>query len=102
MKTLNFSTSACRVCRYYRPEGRRGGLCQQLGVPVNASWKACSLAIPAFTPSWESIKEMLENEKVVINETVSANCAGSGSKLDLPKVKTYATSEPKTADVVLV
>ncbi|MGF1480091.1 MAG: hypothetical protein ACFB4I_11450 [Cyanophyceae cyanobacterium] len=42
-------TSACRYCRFYRPEGRRGGTCQRLGVPVQANWKACSLGSPPFT-----------------------------------------------------
>ncbi|WP_162182944.1 hypothetical protein [Neosynechococcus sphagnicola] len=43
----------CRHCRYYTPEGRRGGQCQQLSAPVSGGWKACSLAIPPFAPSWE-------------------------------------------------
>ncbi|AFZ30389.1 hypothetical protein ABN584_05105 [Gloeocapsa sp. BRSZ] len=52
MKNVNFPTSACRYCRYYQPEGRRGGCCQLLGVPVQGSWKACELSLPAFAPSW--------------------------------------------------
>ncbi|WGV24512.1 hypothetical protein [Halotia branconii] len=57
MKPIKFLTSACRYCRHYKPEGRRGGTCQQLGVPVQASWKACSLALPPFAPSWESLED---------------------------------------------
>ncbi|QSJ15352.1 hypothetical protein JYQ62_26370 [Nostoc sp. UHCC 0702] len=57
MKPINFLTSACRYCRHYKPEGRRGGMCQQLGGPVQASWKACSLALPPFAPSWESLED---------------------------------------------
>lgn len=57
MKHVKLLTSACRYCQYYKPEGRRGGLCQQLGAPVQGSWKACSLAIPPFAPSWESLPE---------------------------------------------
>lgn len=56
MKPINCLTSACRYCRHYQPEGRRGGSCQQLGVPVQASWKACSLALPPFAPSWETLE----------------------------------------------
>ncbi len=52
MKSQNFLTSACRYCRYYQPEGRRGGMCQQLGVQVQGSWKACALALPPFARSW--------------------------------------------------
>lgn len=59
MKSLNLPTSACRYCRYYQPEGRRGGLCQTLGAPVQGSWKACGLAIPVFDPAWEGLEEMV-------------------------------------------
>ncbi|WP_071518807.1 hypothetical protein [Geitlerinema sp. PCC 9228] len=55
MNSLKSSTSACRHCRFYTPEGRRGGHCQQLGVRVGGSWTSCSLALPAFAPTWESI-----------------------------------------------
>ncbi len=57
MKPIKFLTSACRYCRHYQPEGRRGGMCQQLGAPVQASWKACSLALPPFAPSWENLED---------------------------------------------
>lgn len=46
--------SLCRHCQNYRLEGRRGGHCSQLGSLVQGRWKACSLAIPPFAPSWES------------------------------------------------
>ncbi|NET01214.1 MAG: hypothetical protein F6K62_08470 [Sphaerospermopsis sp. SIO1G2] len=58
MKAINSLTSACKYCRHYQPEGRRGGLCQQLNAPVKACWKACPLAIPAFAPSWESLEDV--------------------------------------------
>lgn len=58
MKSIKFLTSACRYCRYYNPEGRRGGQCQQLGAPVLGSWKACSLALPPFAPSWETLEDV--------------------------------------------
>ena len=46
--------SFCRHCQNYSLEGRRGGYCSQLGSLVQGGWKACSLAIPPFAPSWES------------------------------------------------
>ncbi|GAB1539223.1 hypothetical protein NUACC21_18890 [Scytonema sp. NUACC21] len=58
MKHIKFLTSACRYCRYYQPEGRRGGMCQQLGAPVQGNWKACSLAVPPFVPSWETLEDV--------------------------------------------
>jgi hypothetical protein len=57
MKPIKFLASACRYCRHYQPEGRRGGMCQQLGAPVQATWKACSLALPPFAPSWETLED---------------------------------------------
>ncbi len=59
MNLFAFSTPACRHCRYYIPEGRRGGHCQQLNVTVQSGWKACSLAIPPFSPAWENLKEIM-------------------------------------------
>ena len=63
METANFIISSCRYCRYYSPEGRRGGVCQQLGVPVQGSWKACALAVSPFANEWQNLEEiaLLEN-----------------------------------------
>lgn len=63
MKSLNLPTSACRYCRYYQPEGRRGGCCQILGAPVQGNWKACDFALPAFGSAWEGIEKL---EKIVV------------------------------------
>lgn len=69
---LNPVTSACKSCRFYTPEGRRGGNCQQLGVPVRGGWTACSLALPPFAPSWESLEEIfnLQSEVLKISEVM--------------------------------
>ena len=61
MKDNNFLTSACRFCRHYQPQGRRGGSCQILGVPVESSWEACVLASPAFDTTLENIEKSLED-----------------------------------------
>jgi hypothetical protein len=58
MTNQNCLTSACRYCRFYRPEGLHGGACQQLGVSVHSNWKACQLALPAFASSWENAEEL--------------------------------------------
>lgn len=57
MKPIKPVASACRYCRHYQPEGRRGGMCQKLGAQVQAGWKACSLALPAFAPAWETLED---------------------------------------------
>lgn len=69
MKTANFLTSSCRHCRYYQSQGRRGGMCQQLGVPVQSHWKACVLAVHPFNSTWENL------EKVVhLEHSLALNC----------------------------
>lgn len=57
MKPIKPVASACRYCRHYQPEGRRGGMCQKLGAQVQATWKACSLVLPAFAPPWETLED---------------------------------------------
>ena len=63
-------TSACRHCRHYTPEGRRGGVCALLSVPVQSQWKACSLAVSPFGLSWENIEIGQLQEQTVMQEPV--------------------------------
>lgn len=62
MKETNFSTSACRYCRFYEPEGRRGGSCQMLGVPVQSDWKACAIASPPFKTTLKKLEDIFRLE----------------------------------------
>lgn len=62
--------SACRHCRHYTPEGRRGGVCSLLSVPVQSQWKACSLAVSPFGLSWENIEIGQLQEQTVMQEPV--------------------------------
>lgn len=48
MDANGFSISCCQRCRHFTHEGRRGGHCGQLNVPVQGRWSACSLANPVF------------------------------------------------------
>jgi hypothetical protein len=45
--------SICRLCQFYRSQGRNDGYCQKLGVCVSSHWKSCNFALPPFAPSWE-------------------------------------------------
>ncbi len=84
MNQLPLLTSACRSCYHFAPEGRRGGTCQKLNVPVQGSWKSCSLAVSAFSSSWDNVKTL------DIWETVTA----------LPKVAVSANiKEVSTAEI---
>jgi hypothetical protein len=41
-------SSSCRHCHHYVHEGRRGGQCEQLNVPVQSSWEGCVLSQAIF------------------------------------------------------
>lgn len=76
MTAPDSSITSCRHCQFYSPEGRRGGSCHKLNVTVHGRWKACSLAIPPFAPSWESLEGiMLWQQKALAMQEL----AGSGS-----------------------
>lgn len=93
MKKIDFSTSACRYCRFYEPEGRRGGSCQLLGVPVDSSWKACNFASPPFETTLEKLENILQLEtsialdspKRVISQKVDAKIEGHHPKMAAPQ-----------------
>jgi hypothetical protein len=104
MKMPNVLTSACRYCRYFQPEGRRGGLCHQLGAPVRGDWKACALALPPFAPSWETLEEMVilsEGEQRLLNSKVS-NCSLDYLEAQLAEEQDSASTKMVTANSVKV
>ena len=57
MKLIKRLTSTCRYCRYYQPQGRRGGMCEKLSAPVQGVWKACPFVMSAFAPAWETLED---------------------------------------------
>jgi hypothetical protein len=65
MASQNCLTSACRYCRFYRPEGLHGGACQQLGVSVRSEWKACQLGLPAFSNTWENVEQLAIANRII-------------------------------------
>lgn len=70
MSDLNLAVTSCRHCQHYQGEGRRGGHCQQLGAQVQGAWKSCSLAIPPFSPSWETPQPLVlvKPESILLDE----------------------------------
>jgi hypothetical protein len=86
MKTATFLTSSCRHCRYYQGQGRRGGMCQQLGVPVQSHWKACVLAIHPFTSTWENLETVVHLE-----HSLALNCGSNNAALETAPESTHAT-----------
>lgn len=65
--------STCRCCQYYKPEGRRGGNCQQLGVPVRGCWKACSIGSPAF----DRYGSRLQEDFAILENSLMLDCIPS-------------------------
>ncbi|MGF1521095.1 MAG: hypothetical protein ACFBSF_02075 [Leptolyngbyaceae cyanobacterium] len=58
MNSNQFGISCCQRCRFYTLEGRRGGHCSQLDVPVQGKWSACSLAAPVFMESLNTVTHL--------------------------------------------
>lgn len=71
MKTTNSSASACRFCKHFQPEGRRGGFCHQLGASVRGGWDACNQALPPFAPSWENEEEHFYKTSIKVEQNLS-------------------------------
>lgn len=95
--------SACRHCQNYVPQGRRGGQCRQLGVLVHGAWKACSLAIPPFSPVW-SLEDVTlwQSEAFEINELEAMrNSSPVGVIAPDPVLSTYVAKVVVTQDAVL-
>lgn len=105
MKPTKFLTSACRYCRHYQPEGRRGGMCQQLGGLVQASWKACSLALPPFAPSWETLEDawsLPDARPVLVSSQSLASDLDNVALIAPVEETTTCNSEQVKATTVLV
>ncbi|MBD2077608.1 hypothetical protein H6F86_27745 [Phormidium sp. FACHB-592] len=97
MKSLSSSTSVCRRCQYYAPEGRRGGHCQQLDVAVQGAWTACALAIPPFSPAWENLEDIMAwQQKNLVAMQASAESAMTEALSDTPRVGASSLSESMT------
>jgi len=104
MKPHKFLTSACRYCRHYNPEGRRGGMCQQLGAPVQGSWKACSLALPPFAPSWETLEgawSLPDARPVVVAAAILASDLENTDILSVEETPVCSAEQAKTETVLI-
>ncbi|WP_242032811.1 hypothetical protein [Oscillatoria sp. FACHB-1406] len=83
--------STCRCCQYYKPEGRRGGQCQQLGVPVRGCWKACSIGSPAF----DGYSSHLQEDFAILEHSLRLDCIPSYTVAEQStELESVATSKP--------
>jgi hypothetical protein len=89
MKEMQFSTSNCRHCRFYEPEGRRGGSCQILGVPVQSRWEACALAAPPFDTTLKKLEDIFQMDTAIpVNSSIrlASKVANLEIKGDRPQI----------------
>jgi hypothetical protein len=63
--TSEASNAVCRNCRFYQPNGHRGGICEQFNVPVSGAWSTCKLALPAFVPSWKTLEDLPAGDMMI-------------------------------------
>ena len=81
METTNYLTSACRYCRHYKPEGRRGGNCKILGVPVESNWKACALAASPFNNRAIDLEDIFQLESSFLQSPLPAKISKISANL---------------------
>jgi hypothetical protein len=77
-------------------------MCQQLGAPVKASWNACSLALPPFAPSWETLEDSwsLPEAKLVL-EAAHSLAAVADNTAVVP-IEEIVSLTPEAAKAVLI
>lgn len=99
MSTTRSGISSCRHCFHYQVEGRRGGTCTQLGVPVQACWQACPLAAPLFASTGvsrrENVVEVPSYVSALVTNPVEA-AADAGTAIAPTPIK----SDRPAADVI--
>jgi hypothetical protein len=49
MQLITCKQFACSKCRFFQPDGRYYGSCDQMHVIVKGEWQACHLALRAFS-----------------------------------------------------
>ncbi|MBW4660645.1 MAG: hypothetical protein KME15_18385 [Drouetiella hepatica Uher 2000/2452] len=86
MRPDDRSISSCRNCRFYRSEGRRGGQCNKLNVPVQGSWDACRLSAHPFAANWRGLEELMSlpssvDLQEVTLSSIQANAALRSTRL---------------------
>ena len=74
-------------------------MCQQFGSPVQAGWKACSLALPPFAPSWETLEDawdLPDATRVLGCSPTLATDADSTILAPVEEIAHYTLQEAKT------
>jgi hypothetical protein len=73
MQVTPLSISVCRLCKFYRPEGRRGGHCEKLDASVQGQWEACPLASHPFVSDWDEVSRLaIANRRVALTPILTS------------------------------
>jgi hypothetical protein len=73
MQVTPLSISVCRLCKFYRPEGRRGGHCEKLDASVQGQWEACPLASHPFMSDWDEVSRLaIANRRVALTPVLTS------------------------------
>ncbi|MEL7408466.1 MAG: hypothetical protein AAFN00_16180, partial [Cyanobacteria bacterium J06558_2] len=98
MNQINFSTSACRYCRYYKPQGRRGGECKMLGVAVQSNWKACALASSPFKTTLTKLEDIFQLSTPITLNSAPQPAPSKSNVSSLENSQPVIAPQRKTAD----
>jgi len=99
MNPLEPSISLCRHCRYYIPEGRRGGQCQKLNVAVKSQWNACSVADAPFLPPWNWLGDIMIWQQKALEVQEAVEASSLCKDVDSPEVISRPMPQPLGVEV---
>ena len=98
-------SSSCRHCRHYVHEGRRGGQCEQLNVPVQGSWNGCVLSQAVFLkdtiPSTLAMTNALDHGGTELNGCGTGSCEADSCETDSCNTDSCNTDSCNTRVAVL-
>lgn len=86
MKEANSLNLACRHCRFYQPQGRRGGTCQKLSVSVDGKWKACMLSSIPFENTIKKIDTNISTLEEIVHLETAFSLSYDSLKETCPKI----------------
>ena len=99
MNPLEPSISLCRHCRYYIPEGRRGGQCQKLNVAVKSQWTSCSMSAPPFLTPWNWLGDIIIWQQKALEAQEAVEASSLCKAVDSPEVISRPMPQPLGVEV---
>lgn len=91
MNPQSCSISACKHCRCFRSEGRRGGVCGRFETFAAGDWASCPFALPIFDEgNWETATDLIHLEKSFSLELAAENTSQQATQ----KQQAYSEIKP--------